>query len=82
MPNSLGDLVKVGENLFKSLAEPQALPPESRKVAAGHLEMSTAEPTTEMIAMIEASRILEANINMMKRQDQMLGSLVNRVLRS
>jgi flagellar basal-body rod protein FlgF len=82
MPNSLGDLVKVGENLFKSLADPQALAPENRKVAANHLEMSTSEPTTEMLAMIEASRILEANINMLKTQDQMLGGLVNRVLKT
>jgi len=81
MPNSLGDLVKVGENLFKPLSDPQAVSLEDRRVAAGYLEMSTSEPTTEMIAMIEASRMLEANVNMMKTQDQMLGSLVNRVLK-
>jgi flagellar basal body rod protein FlgG len=34
-----------------------------------------------MIAMIEASRAVEANINMMKTQDQMLSQLVNRVMR-
>jgi flagellar basal-body rod protein FlgF len=80
-PESMGDLVKMGENLFKSLAEPQSIPPGRRSVAPGHLEMSTAEPTTEMIAMIEASRLLEANVNMMKTQDEMLGGLINRLMR-
>jgi len=81
-PESLGDLIKMGENLFKPLAEPQSIPPGRRSVAPGHLEMSTAEPTTEMIAMIEASRILEANVNMMKTQDQMLGELINKLMSS
>ena len=31
--------------------------------------------------MIEASRVFEANMNMIKTQDQMLGSLVDRLLR-
>ena len=43
--------------------------------------MSAVKPTLEMTAMIEASRYFEANVNMMKTQDQMLSSLVNRVLK-
>lgn len=80
-PQSLGDLVRVGENLFRPLSDPQALPAADRRVAAGHLEMSSVQPTTEMTAMIQASRALEANINMMRVQDQMLSGLVNRVMR-
>ena len=75
------DLLRVGENLFRPLSQPEAVADEDRHVAAEHLEQSGVEPTTAMIAMIEASRVLEMNINMMKSQDQMTSSLVNRVLR-
>ncbi|HUT11155.1 MAG TPA: flagellar hook-basal body protein [Thermoguttaceae bacterium] len=81
-PESLGDLVSVGENLFKPLAESPPVLPAERKVAAGYLEMSSVQPTTEMVELIQTSRALEANINMMKAQDQMLDGLVNRVMRA
>ena len=81
-PQSLGDLVRVGENLFRPLSDPQALPAADRRVAAGHLEMSSVRATTEMTAMIQASRALEANVNMMRVQDQMLSGLVNRVMKA
>jgi len=80
-PESLGDLVKVGENLFRPLAEPRPVPPQGRRVLGGYLEMSGVQPTTEMIAMIEASRAVEANLNMMRTQDEMLSGLVNRLMR-
>ena len=79
-PGSQNDLVRVGENLFRPVAETEPLPAEARHVAAGHLEDSGVRPATEMIALIEAARILEANVNMMKTQDQMVSALVNRVL--
>ena len=31
--------------------------------------------------MIEASRLLEANLNMMQTQDEMLDGLINRLMR-
>jgi flagellar basal body rod protein FlgG len=34
-----------------------------------------------MTAMIEASRVFEANANLIRTQDQMLGSLISQVLR-
>jgi len=80
-PDSLGELVSVGENLFEPLAEPAPVLPAQRKVASGYLEMSSVKPTTEMVELIRTSRALEANINMMKAQDQMLDGLVNRVMR-
>jgi flagellar basal-body rod protein FlgF len=79
---SLGDLVRVGENLFRPLSQPRPVPATDRRVSAGYLEMSSVQPTTEMTAMIQASRALEANINMMRVQDQMLSGLVNRVMRA
>lgn len=80
-PRSLGDLVKVGENLFRTLAGTQPVPTTERSVASGYVEMSSVRPTTEMTDMIQAARILEANVNMMKAQDEMLGGLINRVLK-
>jgi flagellar basal-body rod protein FlgF len=81
-PQSLGDLVRVGENLFRPLSDPPAVPAADRRIVAGYLEMSAVQPTSEMTAMIQASRALEANINMMRVQDQMLSGLVNRVMRA
>jgi flagellar basal-body rod protein FlgF len=81
-PKSLSDLARAGENLFRPLAPTEAVPPAERSVAAGCLEMSGVQPTTEMTALIEASRLFEANVNMMKTQDQALGGLVNRILKA
>lgn len=81
-PGSLGDLVTVGENLFRPLADVLPMPAAQRNVAGGYLEMSAVQPTLEMIEMIEASRAVEANINMMQSQDQMLAGLINRVMRT
>jgi len=81
-PASLGDLVKTGENVFRPLADPQPLAANERSVAGGYLEMSGVQPTAEMIDLIEASRAVEANINMMQTQDEMLSGLVNRVMRN
>lgn len=81
-PTSLGDLVRSGENLFEPLADPMPLPHSQRRVAGGYLEMSGVQPTMEMIGMIEASRVIEANLNMMQTQDEMLSGLINRLMRT
>jgi flagellar basal-body rod protein FlgF len=81
-PAANENLVKHGENLFRSTTPPEPLLPADRHVASGFLEMSAVKPTIEMTSMIEASRYFEANVNMMKTQDQMLSSLVNRVLKA
>jgi flagellar basal-body rod protein FlgF len=82
MPQSLGDLVKVGGNLFRSLAETQPIDTAKRSVAGNYLELSGVKPTTEMVELISASRMVEANAKMMQTQDQMLSGLFNRVLRT
>jgi len=81
-PASTGDLVKVGENLFESLAEAQPVAEGDRDVGWGYLEVSSIRPTAEMVQLIEAARAVEANVNMMQTQDQMLSQLVTRVMRS
>ncbi len=81
-PASLGDLVKVGDNMFRPLAPTVPVPPGSRNVRAGFLEMSGVQPTTAMMELIEASRAFEANVKMIQHQDQMSGALVTRLLRT
>lgn len=80
-PHSLGDLAKVGENLFRPLAETVPVDPTQRNVANEYLESSGVQPTTEMVEMITASRAFEANTKLMQTQDEMLSGLVNRVMR-
>lgn len=80
-PVQAGDLARAGENLFRPLGETEPVAAEERQVAPGYLEKSSVNPTTEMVSMIEASRLMEANLNMMKAQDEMLNGLVNRVMR-
>lgn len=81
-PQSLGDLARVGQNVFRPLTPPISVEPAERQVKVGYLEGSAVNPTLEMVEMIKTSRIIEANINMMKIQDEMLSGLVNRVLRA
>ncbi len=80
-PQSLGDLAKAGENLFSPLADTAPVAADQRRVLEGHLETSTVKPTLEMMDLIEASRAYEANVRMIQNHDQMIGALVNRVLR-
>jgi flagellar basal-body rod protein FlgF len=79
---SPGDLAKAADNLFAPLSTPKALGREERKVLPGHIEMSDVKPTMEMMDLIETSRVFEANVNMIKNHDQMMGNLVERVLKS
>jgi flagellar basal-body rod protein FlgF len=79
-PRSLGDLAKVGDNLFKALAPPQPVADEQRSVQGGYLEQSDVKPTAEMMELIEASRAFEANINMIKNHDAMATALTERLL--
>jgi len=79
-PQSGGDLVKVGDNLFRPLAPVIPVAPEARDVRQGYLEQSGVNATREMMAMIETSRAFEANTRLIQHQDSMVSGLVNRVL--
>ncbi len=81
-PRSLGDLAKVGQNMFRPLAEVEPVPQNQRRVAGNSLELSTVKPAQEMMNLIETSRAYEANIKMIQNHDSMLGSLVGRLLRA
>ena len=80
-PRALGDLSRVGENLFESLTSVDPVPPQERSVRSGMLESSAVEPTGAMMQLIEASRVYEANVRMMQTQDEAMGQLISRVLR-
>lgn len=81
-PKSLGELQKTGENFFRLESEPEAVAADQRHVVSGYLEQSQVQPTMEMVELIETSRAVEANLNMMKTQDEMLSGLVNRLLKA
>lgn len=81
-PRSLGDLSKVGDNMFDSLAATDPVEPTERRVRSGFIEKSAVNPTSEMMQMIETSRMFEANIHLIQNQDQMFGALISRVLRT
>ncbi|HEX4142685.1 MAG TPA: flagellar hook-basal body protein [Pirellulales bacterium] len=80
-PRSLGDLAKVGENLFAPLAPVTPVDPTQRQVVVGFLEGSNVQPTAEMVDLIETSRAFEANIAMIRNQDELLNNLISQVLK-
>lgn len=79
-PKSLGDISHLGGNQFKPLAEFDLVSKGDRKVVAGMLEQSAVSPTGAMMELIETSRVYEANVRMIQNQDNVMGSLINRVL--
>jgi len=79
-PQSFGDLVKVGANMFRPLAPVAPVSAEERDIRQGYLEQSGVNPTREMMKMIETSRAFEANTRLIQHQDSMISGLVNRVL--
>jgi flagellar basal-body rod protein FlgF len=79
-PQSLGDLVKTGANLFRPLARLAAVAEGDRDIRQGYLEQSGVNPTREMMAMIDTSRAYEANTRLIQHQDSMISGLISRVL--
>lgn len=80
-PNSLGDLVRLGGNAFRPLAETLPVALRDMHVMPGFLETSSVSPTSEMMELIETSRAYEANVKMIQNQDHVTGELLSRVLR-
>lgn len=71
-------LRKLGDSLYETQAETT---PAGRavQIKQGFIEASTVKPIHEMTAMIETSRAFEANINMIRLQDESLGRLLQTV---
>ncbi|HET6326945.1 MAG TPA: flagellar hook basal-body protein [Planctomycetaceae bacterium] len=74
-PASNQQLEKVGKNLFRAngLVSPAG---SDLKLEQGFVEQSGATPVGEMVAMVQASRLVEANVNMIKYQDEALDRLL------
>ncbi len=81
-PKSMGDVSHLGGNQFKPLAPFDLVTGGNRKVTAGMLEQSAVSPTGAMMELIETSRVYEANVRMIQNQDNVMGSLISRVLQS
>lgn len=81
VPQSPADLAKQGDNLFLPLGPTTPLEPEQRHIARGMLEASGVKPTIEMMQLIESTRAFEANVNMIRNYDQMIGNLISSVLK-
>jgi len=79
-PKSYDKLRKVGSNLYENLGGQTAAGPEL-SVKQGHIETSGVEPMHEMVQLIETSRAFDANLNMIKFQDEALGTLLSTVPR-
>ncbi len=79
---SLGDLIKVGGNLFRPLANVTPVDDQLREVRAEFLELSGSNPTQQMMQMIETQRAFEANIRMVENHDSMSSGLIGRILQS
>jgi flagellar basal body rod protein FlgG len=80
VPQSLANLEKHGQNLYRA-SGPLEPAGARAQVRHGFLEASGTQPVTEMMHMIEASRALETNINMIRFQDEALGRLLQAIPR-
>ena len=70
-------LIKQGGSL---MAHPgQSLVPGAGSLRSEFVERANIDPATELAALMETQRQLEANANMIRYQDQTLGRLVNEV---
>jgi len=75
-PQSKGELTKVGGNLYTTSAKLAPVKSEI-EVKQGYLEESGVQPVTSMMELIESSRALEANVNMIHFQDDSLSRLLD-----
>lgn len=72
-------LTKAGRGLFTAPSLERRMTAVDGMVHQGMVERSNVEPTTELTALLDAQRQLEANANMIRYQDQTLNRLVNDV---
>ena len=79
-PKSYQDLKKVGSNMYENLGK-ETPAGADLSLKQGFLEASGIVPVHEMVQLIETSRAFEANLNMIKYQDEALGTLLSTVPR-
>lgn len=72
------DLLKHGDTLLKrrpGVGEPVAV--DAPDVRQGYLESSSVDPIEEMVQLIQTSRFVESNLQMIRFQDGTLDRLIN-----
>jgi flagellar basal body rod protein FlgG len=74
-PSSDKQLEKVGNNLFRANG-PVSQAGNDLKLEQGFIEQSGVTPVSEMVDMLQASRMVEANVNLIKYQDDALDRLL------
>lgn len=72
-------LVPAGGTLLKAPDGAALSRVRNPKIHTGYIESSNVDPATELAALLDAQRVLEANANMIRYQDQTLAKLVNEV---
>ena len=77
-PDSTEHLEKVGNSFYRTSGRVEEAGPEA-SVQQGFLETSGIAPVQEMMSLIESSRAFEANINMIRTQDETLAQLLQSV---
>lgn len=78
-PQSVAGLEKRANGLLAF--EGQLQPANDTVVKQGYVEASGVKPIEELLDLVEASRAVETNINIMKMQDEMVGQLLQTALR-
>jgi len=73
------DFVKMGDNLFQARPGVDPAPAPGTRVQQFLLEDSAVVPIEEMVALIKSYRAFEANMRMLRMQDESLGKAVNDV---
>jgi flagellar basal-body rod protein FlgF len=74
-PPSDNQLQKFGNSLYRYSGNVLPAGPDAQ-VKQGYVEGSGVKPVSEMVEMIQASRAVEANVNMIKFQDDALDRLL------
>lgn len=77
VPNP-SQLTKIGENMFQ-YPDPTGQLVASPRLQNQFVERSNVDPAGAMVKLMHTQRQLEANANMIRIQDQTLGTLVNQV---
>jgi len=75
-PQKYTDLTKTGRNLYGVSGRLTPAKPETQ-LKQGYVENSGVKPVASMMELIESSRALEANVNLIKYQDDSLDRLLS-----
>jgi len=71
-------LRKEGANLFTNNGS-ETPQPSGALIKQKHLERSSVNQTSELVEMIQAHRLFETNLSMLRMQDQSMSQLINQV---